>query len=186
MARRLNKKVALIGSVVFMLFVVVAVLVVLHLSRSPEYFIKDGDAAWEVKDYKRAEKNYLRAKARAKDDKLRTEMLFKLIDIYLETEQWPQTRGCWEGVTQIDPDNLPIRYVKLKYYYIVADSGAAGLWNDIELQASEMLDIVEREGLLNEQVSQWELPIYEKVGITHPSLTAPGQTQRIGPYLYIL
>lgn len=186
MARRLNKKVALIGSVFFMLFVVAVVLVVLHLSRSPEYFIEDGDAALEAGDYKKAEKSYLRAKSRADDDELRVEMLHKLIDIYLETEQWPPARGCWQGVIQIEPDNIPIRYVQLKYYYVVADSGAGGLWRDVEVQASELLEIVEREGLLDEPISQWELPIYEKVGITHPSFTAPGKAQRIGPYLYTI
>ena len=39
--KRLNKKVALIGSAIFMLIVFVAIAVIFHLSRDPEKFIKD-------------------------------------------------------------------------------------------------------------------------------------------------
>jgi hypothetical protein len=43
--KRLNKKVALIGSGIFVLLILLAIGVILHLSRDPETFIKDGDAA---------------------------------------------------------------------------------------------------------------------------------------------
>lgn len=186
MAKRLNKKVALIGSAVFMVFVVVAVAAVLHLSRSPDKYIADGNAALEANDYKLAERSFLRAKSKAKDDALRVELLYKLIDIFLETEQWPQVRGSWQEVIKLDPENIPVRYAQLKYYYVVADSGSVRLFSEVESQASELLEIIERNNLLDEQVDQWETPIMKKTGLEHTSLTAPGQPQRIGPYLYIL
>jgi hypothetical protein len=43
--KRLNKKVALIGSVVFVFLILGAILLFLYLSRDPQKFIKDGDAA---------------------------------------------------------------------------------------------------------------------------------------------
>ncbi|MHC4666245.1 MAG: hypothetical protein ACYS9T_09870, partial [Planctomycetota bacterium] len=43
--KRLNKKVALVGSFVFLLLVVAAIGVILYLSRDPEKSIKEGDAA---------------------------------------------------------------------------------------------------------------------------------------------
>jgi hypothetical protein len=43
--RRLNKKVALIGSTVFLLCAMGAVVVILKLSCNPAQFIADGDAA---------------------------------------------------------------------------------------------------------------------------------------------
>ncbi|MFA5554986.1 MAG: tetratricopeptide repeat protein [Phycisphaerae bacterium] len=186
MARRLNKKVALIGSAVFMFFAVVAVAVILHMSRSPEKYIADGNAALEANDYKLAERSFLRAKSRAKDDALRLELLDTIIEIFLTTEQWPQVRGSWQEVIRLDPENIPVRYAQLKYYYIVSDSGSARLFGEVESQATELLEIIERNNLLDEQVEQWETPTMKKVGIEHTSLTAPGQPQRIGPYLYIL
>ena len=46
--KRLNKKVALVGSLVFVAIVVVLILAILHFSRDPEKFIKDGDAAMKA------------------------------------------------------------------------------------------------------------------------------------------
>ena len=49
--RRLNKKVAALGSMVFLLLVLMAIVTILHLSRDPDKFIQDGDTAWLAKDY---------------------------------------------------------------------------------------------------------------------------------------
>jgi len=48
--KRLNKKVALIGSVVFVFLVLAVIGVILRLSQTPEKFIKDGDAAMKAAD----------------------------------------------------------------------------------------------------------------------------------------
>ena len=43
--KKLNKKVALIGSVIFVLLVMAAILLFLRFSGDPEKFMKDGDLA---------------------------------------------------------------------------------------------------------------------------------------------
>ena len=90
--KRLNKKVALIGSAVFTVFAIAAILVILHLSQGPEKFITDGDqgliAAREALDpnakeefFEKAARNYHRARARAKTDSLKVDILYKLVVI---------------------------------------------------------------------------------------------------------
>ncbi len=70
--KRLNKKVALLGASVLAVLLLGAILVVLRLSRDPEKFIADGDAAVAMADkatdqqvkkeeYEKAALNYLRA-----------------------------------------------------------------------------------------------------------------------------
>jgi len=90
--KRLNKKVVLIGSLVFALFIVVVILAILHFSRDPEKFIRDGNAAMKAaeeaideqikaEEYEEAERCYREAHGLAKTDLLRTNILFKLVDI---------------------------------------------------------------------------------------------------------
>jgi hypothetical protein len=70
--KRLNKKVAVIGSAIFALLVLLGIALVLYMSRDPGEFIRDGDSALEnarnasdeqvkMEEYSRAERNYLRA-----------------------------------------------------------------------------------------------------------------------------
>jgi len=46
--RRLNKKVALIGTVIFVVLALGAILVILQLSGDPQEFIKDAEAALQA------------------------------------------------------------------------------------------------------------------------------------------
>ena len=185
--RRLNKKVALVGSAVFAVVVVVFILAVLHLSRDPEKFIEDGDAAVRAareavdeqvreKEYKRAEGNYGKARSLAKTDPLRIKILFKLVDVYLETDQWPKVLWCWNEIINIDPRNVKARYGRLEYSYIMADNGVRQLWQDVRQQASEFIELAENANLLMEDTAKWEtFGIHEETG-----------GQRLGPYLYLL
>ncbi|MCX5637639.1 MAG: hypothetical protein NTX52_08105 [Planctomycetota bacterium] len=101
--RRLNKKVALVGSVIFILVALGTILAILYFSRDPEKFVAEGDAAWQAKDYKRAEHSYHKARSLARNDALRKEILYKLVDMYIETGEWRFVRGCWEEIINIDP-----------------------------------------------------------------------------------
>ena len=186
--KRLNKKVALIGSVVFVFLVLVVVAGILYLSQAPEKFIKDGDVAMkaaeeaideEVKaeEYKKAELNYHRAHARAKTDELKIKMLFKLVDVYLKTGEWNYIRGCWNRIIQTDPKNVKARFGRLKYFYIVADGGARGVWREVESQASEFLEIADPD-LLMEDAAKWESFETQERPV--------GKPPRLGPYLYLL
>ena len=185
--KRLNKKVALIGSVVFVFLVLVAIAAILYLSRDPEKFIRDGDTAVEAaraavdeqirqEEYERAERSYGKARALAKTDELRIEMLFRLVGIYTETDRWRNVLGCWNKIVQIDPENVRSRYGRLKYVYIMADTGVP-VWQEVASQASELIEVAENAGLLAEDTAQWE-----------PFELQPGQVyeEKLGPYLYLL
>jgi tetratricopeptide (TPR) repeat protein len=186
--RRLNKKVALIGSVVFVFLILGAILLFLYLSRDPEKFIKDGDAALKAareaideqikeQEYKRAEHSYHKARVLAKTDLLKIEMLFKLVDMYIETDQWRNVLGCWNTIIQVDPKNIKARLGRLKYVYIMADSTVNQLWQwqEVESQASELIGVVENMGLLMEDTAKWEYAGMQETG---------AGTERLGPYLY--
>ncbi|MHC4075103.1 MAG: tetratricopeptide repeat protein [Planctomycetota bacterium] len=138
--KRLNKKVALIGSAVFVLVILAVIAVVLHLSRDPQKFIKDGDVALLAKDYDTALRSYNKARGLAQTDELRMQLLFKLADIYIETGQWRNTLGCWNRIIKINTKNPKARFGKLEYVYIMADSGAGRVWQDVAAQASEFIE----------------------------------------------
>jgi len=151
--KRLNKKVALIGSTVLLLVILGIVAIILRLGRDPETFIKDGDAAWLAKDYKTAQRNYLKAHNYAKSPDLKIEILFKLADMYIETDEWPKVRGCWEQIINIDTRNVEARLARFKYVYTVADIYASAgrdvgtVWKEVQSQASELVEVAEEKGL---------------------------------------
>ncbi len=155
MAKRLNKKVALIGSVIFVLLVLAVLGVVLYLSRDPSKFIEDGDAAMLAADYETAEENYRQAIDLAKDDSLRVELLFKLGEVFHETDEWRDILGCWNGIIRIEPSNIKARLGRLDYIYIMADSGAIRVWPEVLTQASEFLEVADDE-VLAAEAGQWE------------------------------
>jgi len=174
--KRLNKKVALIGSVVFVFLMLAAIVLILYLNRNPEKFVKDGDAAVLAKDYEEAERNYHKARSLAKTDSLRITVLFKLVDMYIENDQWPEVLGCWQTIIRIDPKNLKARFGRLKYVYLMADSGARQWWQEVASQASEFIEVAEEAEVLMEDTAQWD-PFVGEEGAGR---------ERLGPYLYLL
>jgi tetratricopeptide (TPR) repeat protein len=187
MAKRLNKKVVLIGSVVLLLLVLVAVAAVLRLGRDPEKFIRDGDAAWQAKDYDKAERSYLKAYKLARPGQPRIDMLFKLADLYIETDKWPKVYACWQQIINIDTKNVKAGLSVLKYLYIRADSyartGGSGsqVWSEVESKASEAIKVVENAGLLGEERAKWE-PAFGK----EDRSLEPVPSRTLGSYLYLI
>jgi len=184
--RRLNKKVVLIGSAIFAVVVLGTILAILHLGQDPEKFIKDGEAALKAahqetdeqikeQNYERAQSSFRSAYMRAKTDPLREEALFKMVDMYLEIKEWPFVLACWDEIIRINPNNMKARYGRLTYLYILADSGAAGAWQEVHGQASEFLEVVKGTSLLMEDTAKWD--VFE---------TEETARQRLGPYLYLL
>jgi len=190
--RRLNKKVALIGLVVFAVIGLGIILVVLgrglDILRDPEPFIRDGDAAMqaaaeaedkEARDefYKQARENYGKAHRYAKTDALRVDLLFKLSDLYIKTEEWQLSKRCWDNIVKIDPDNIRARFSLLKYFYIMANNGVSA-WSEIEAQASEFLGVGERLDILEQDTG--ELAVFDDERGTEEA------AQSLGAYLYLL
>jgi tetratricopeptide (TPR) repeat protein len=186
-SRRLNKKVAWIGTVVFVSLVVMAALVVLTTAQDLDQLIADGDAALAAQDYESARRNYAEAFESTQSFDQKVELLFKMSDVYRATGDWRRALGCWEQVITSDPKNLPARLGRLKYAYILADSlsdfgqNIDSYWKDVSAQATELIDLVEDQGWLEKEKAAWE-----------PSFGAgehPGWDSGIrllGPYLYFL
>ncbi|HBG26412.1 MAG: hypothetical protein A2Y10_06405 [Planctomycetes bacterium GWF2_41_51] len=145
MAKRVNKKIAIIGSVVLVIFVLGAIAVVLKLNRDPHQFIKDAEIALALDepDYKAAEKAYGSAFAYAKKNtELKIEILFKLVDMYMDMNDWRKAAGCWNNIINFDTKNLKARQALLDYSYQIAASGNWTVWKDVE---SNVSDIIEKE-----------------------------------------
>ncbi len=155
MAKRLNKKVALIGSLVFVLLVVAAIGVMLKLGQDPKKFISDGDAAFKANDLKKAREFYGKAYAHSDSDELKVDILFKIADVYTRQDDWHRVLGTWEKIAKIDPQNKEARLSRLKYYYILADTGAFN-WQEVGTQASEMLSDFD-ESILNKPRKEFDL-----------------------------
>jgi tetratricopeptide (TPR) repeat protein len=142
MAKRLNKKVAIIGSLVLALLIMAAIVVILKLSRDPQKCIADAQAALALAepDYKTAEKAYGRAFAYAKDVNLKIDILFKLAKMYLDSNEWPKAAGCWNRIINYDTKNIKARLALLDYSYQLADAGNWTVWKDVESNVSELID----------------------------------------------
>ena len=186
--RRLNKKVALIGSGVFLLLLLAAIALLLQLGRDPQEYISDAEAALTAahdapdkqtkdQDYQTAKRSFQRAYGRARTDSLREAILLRMADMYLETRDWNYVLGCWDQIIKVNPSNAKARYGRLKYFYILAGSGSANAWQQVQEQASEFLKVAQSAGLLIEDTAQWDVPELER--------DAAGG-QRLGPYLYLL
>ena len=186
--RRLNKKVALIGSAVFAVIAFVSILVILQFSRDSQEYIADAQAALKAaheatdprtkkQKYDRAERYLRGAYVKAKDNALREEVLFMMLDMYLETQEWPFIMACWDEIININPDNVKARYGRIRYLHILGKSGTSGLWQRVCEEATEFLKVAEDQGILMEQTSQWDVPGIEQKGDSQ---------QYLGPYLYLL
>jgi len=158
--KRLNKKVAIIGSIVLAFFIMGVIVIVLHLKKDPLKFLENAEAALAQKDYKNAGLNYARAYSYAKDKKLKINVLFKFAEFHLinsmdvepdnpafHEPDWPKVLACWGMVINIDPKNVQARTARLKYFYEVADGGNDRAWNTVETSASELMEVLEEKGL---------------------------------------
>jgi tetratricopeptide (TPR) repeat protein len=186
--RRLNKKVALVGSGVFLLLVLAAIAVMLQLGQSPQEYMNDADAALQAahhaadeqtkeRDYERAKHSLQKAFGKAKTNSLREQILFRLADAYLDTGDWNYVVGCWDQIVKINPNNAKARYRRLKYFYLLADSGSTNAWQPVQKQASEFLKVAEKDGLLAKSTTEWDVPEMQD--------DQTGE-QRLGPYLYLV
>ncbi|KPK37073.1 MAG: hypothetical protein AMJ65_15450, partial [Phycisphaerae bacterium SG8_4] len=185
---RLNRKVAFTGFAVVAFLLLGIIAVVLHLSQDPQEFIRDAevaisaareatDAQTKEESYKKAGRSFRNAYDRAKTDSLREEILLRMLDMYVETNEWNFILGCWEGLIKVNPNNANARYGRLQYFYILADSGDHRYWPRVQEHASEFLKVAEQNDLLAEDRARWSIPEIES------EATGPRQ---LGPYLYLL
>ncbi len=186
--RRLNRKVAFAGFAVIAFVLLGIIGVVLYLGQNPQEYIRDAEVAIEAaraasdeqakeENYKKAGRSFRNAYDRASTDALREEILLKMLDIYIETEEWSFILACWEGLIKVNPNNARALYGRLKYFYVLSDSGGHRYWPQVCEQASKFLEIVEDKDLLAQETTQWQIPGMEA--------EAAGPA-KLGPYLYFL
>ena len=142
MAKKLNKKVVVIGIAVLSLIVIgTAALAIRHLSqRDPERNLEIARQALTEGDYQRAERFFGRAFAYGKSDAWKIERLFEMADFHLihnerHEANWPKALSCWNTVLNIDPKNVPARQNMMQYYYELADSGSWAVWKNVHAEA---------------------------------------------------
>ncbi len=189
--RRFNKKVALIGSVVFALAVMAALGLFFYLGRDPAKFIQDGDSALQVAkatgeasvqqdNYKQAERHYMKALGLMRTDEAKVGLLFKFADVYMGLGQWRDVLGVWNQIIRLDNGNVRARLGRLQYTYIIADSGMVQGWREVVSQGTDFLTALDKKGTTAEVLAD-DLAKYEIPGIRGKN--AP--KERLGPYLYI-
>ena len=175
--KRLNKKVAIIGSILVMFVILVAIGGILYISRDPEKYLKDGEIAIAQKDYEKGTHDLLKARALAKDDDFKVVVLFKLADAYMEMGRWNNVMGCWNEIVRIESDNVQARLNRLNYFYIMANAGSNTLWKELGDQTSELLEKIGGKESANENVSKWIIPQLEDKDMFYGDLKS---------YLYLL
>lgn len=172
------------GTAVFLLFTLGAVAVMLRLNRNPATYLADGDAAATAKDYKTAAENYRRAYGLTQSLPGKLDLLFKLVEVYRESDQWEKVLGCWNAIVTADPQNVKARLGQLKYSYLLADGGGrsmSGSWEEVLSQARKATEAVEKAGLANEERAKWEP--------TFGGAEGPGWSRgakRLGPHLHFV
>ncbi|MBN1787650.1 MAG: tetratricopeptide repeat protein [Sedimentisphaerales bacterium] len=141
MAKRLNKKVAIISSLFLAVLIVVAIVIILNISKDPHKYIADAEAilSQAEPDYEAARRAYGQAFGNTKDIDLKIDILFKLADMYKEINEWPKVVGCWNNIVNYDPKNEKARLALLDYSYQLAETGSWMTWTDVESNASELI-----------------------------------------------
>lgn len=186
--KRLNTPVLVIGLVVLALAIwAVSKIALPWLNRSPDALVAAGDAAWAAKDYEAARQNYGDAFNLTKDPNGQVELLFKLTEVYKVTSDWPKVLACWANIITIDPANLSARLGQLKYYYIMVDSlgpdaGSAAIshWKEVLSQATQLIDIAAKAGVMDQPKAQWE----PNLAAAEPVQWAQG-TKVLGAHLHL-
>ena len=154
MAKRLNKKVAIIGSLFLTIVLIGAIFLLLKYSKDPYDNISDAqellakvssevEAAIEANDYSDARKesikeqyslvneSYSKAYGYARDIDLKIEILYSLADIYkidnpYHPKSWKGLRSCWNSMINVSPKHIDAHMNLLKYYYEAGDSSSQG------------------------------------------------------------
>ena len=111
MAKKINKKVAIIGSIFFVLVALGIIFILLHFLQGPEKYIADGDAILQqaestqnaderLKKYDEAVRCYMKAKSRAKTDEQKVALLEKAASVYFKA-------GDWQKIQPFEEQRLP-------------------------------------------------------------------------------
>lgn len=123
-----------------------------ELQAKGDYSEEDEEAVGEL--YGEIEGNYKKAFGCTKSDSHRIEILFTLSDFYLTDNEfyepvWKKVRGCWNQIVTLDTKNIEARMNLFNFIYEIETTlssviagGNPALWNDVEKQALEIIDVM--------------------------------------------
>ena len=153
MARKLNKKIAIIGVILLVLIIAggAGMFVALKIHRSPDRAYKRYQQAMQAGDYEEAGNQLGRSYAFGKTDAYKIDRLFELADFHLiQNDQheanWSKAMGCWTQIATIDPKNIRARKALLDYYYKAAEAGSAASWRSVNENATELIEALQAQG----------------------------------------
>ena len=153
MAKKLNKKIAVIGIILLALIIAggSGMFIALKIHRSPDRAYKLYEQALERDDYIEAEKQLGRSYYFGETDADKVEKLFELADFHLiQNDQheanWNKAMGSWNQIVTIDPKNIQARKSLLDYYYQSAESGNARAWRVVRENTTELIEALESKG----------------------------------------
>lgn len=147
--KRLNKKVAIVGSLVVAVLLLGCVLVLLRFTQNPAQYVRQGDEAFAGGDYQSARRYYGKAYGLSKDQSRKNDIMFKLADTFEKTDDWNKAVSCWNTVAAADTSNLKARENLVAYYYNYCDSGnySGPVWTNVATFAGELMALKPSAGL---------------------------------------
>ncbi len=151
--KRINKKVAIIGSLILAVILMGGVVFLLKYGKDPHKLISDAELALEQNDYELADEFFKEAYGAARDDtELKIDILFSLADLHAADNEYHEpdyqkVRGAWHQIINLDPRNLKALRASLQYYYEIGDFGGANVWKSVEENAEKIIEIRQERGL---------------------------------------
>ncbi len=151
--KRINKKVALIGSVLLLLMLLGAIVVILKMTKDPDKLVAYAKQETQNEDYEQAIRYYAQALNAVSGEPEREMEILRLIEEFhkIDNEQhpydWDKLRGTWNRMINIDPSYIPARKSLMDFFYRVADNGSGNVWKMVENNANEIIDIYEKKGV---------------------------------------
>ena len=169
MAKKLNKKVAIIGILLIVLIIGGGILIVIRpriarsrightkiarilgFGQNPDKALEKAKEFLDAGDYLKAEEQFGISYSFGETDAYKVERLFDIANFHLINNQehevnWLKALGCWSKITNIDSNNIEARRNMLDYYYQSAEAGNPRLWKNIKEITEEMLDILNVQG----------------------------------------
>ncbi|MBN2136334.1 MAG: tetratricopeptide repeat protein [Sedimentisphaerales bacterium] len=174
--RRLNKKVAFVGSAILVVALIGSIFVLLNMSKSPKKLLEDAEAAVIAKDYDLALSIYGAALKKAKKDEVREEILMTIVDVSIKADRWDSVFRNWGLAIAVNPNNAKARFGRLKYLYIVAENRSES-WQQVHKDATEFLKVAQENDMLEEDIAQWN--VFEEGG-------EEPVNQSLGAYLHLV
>lgn len=160
MAKKLNKKVAIIGAVLLILVLVGGMALIIGPARiarklgikgNPDKALARARQLLEAGDYVNAEKEFGLAFYNGKTDEYKIERLYDIADFHLinnseHEAEWNKALGAWDKITKIDSKNIDARRKILDYFFQAAEAGNPQLWTRVKEITEEILELMEEQG----------------------------------------